>query len=156
MGRVEDPACLRCRAEHGTYIHTLWEFGHIQPYWHTIVGELNRILGANIEMDVKFLLLGIPTDIDLPRYGLLLANLGLVVAKRDIAKYWGAQRIPTLTEWKSSMDLYMAAEKVVYRARGCPRKFRKIWSPWLKYYKLDLDVEEEAHTLSHVRSGSGL
>lgn len=93
-------------------------------------------------MDPKCVLLGIHTDVDIPRYQLLLSNLGLVVAKRDIARYWGRPELPTLKEWQTGMDMYMGAEKTVYKARGCPRKFRKVWQPWLSYYNLEVEEEE--------------
>lgn len=127
----------------GTFVHTLWECAEIQIYWGRIVGEINNILEIQLEMEPKYLLLGISTEVDIPQQKLLLANLGLVVAKRDIARYWGVPQIPTLHEWRKCLDLYMVAERVTYKARGCPQKFKKIWAPWMKYYGLELDGEIE-------------
>lgn len=61
-----------------------------------------------------------------------------------MAKYWGASEQPPLQEWKKGMELYMSAEMVTYKAKGCPKMFRKIWGPWMKYYGVDLgDSERE-------------
>mgnify|MGYP002804626708 CR=1 FL=1 len=94
-------------------------------------------------MDPIYAVLGIPNDVDAPRHKLLLGNLGMIVAKRDIAKLWGATECPTIEEWKRGMDMYMAAEKVTYRSRGCPRKFLKIWGCWIRHYALDLSIDED-------------
>lgn len=123
MGRADTPECLRCHTECGIFIHTLWECSQIKTYWVKILRELNNILEAQLELEDRYILLGIPTDVDLPRHKLTLANLGLVVAKRDIARYWGVHQLPTLKEWRACLDLYMIAEKITYKARGCPRKF---------------------------------
>lgn len=69
--------------------HTFIRSGNAQRYWGTITTELEDILGDKIPMDPKFVLLGISTDVDLPRKKLILANLDLVVAKRDLTCKWG-------------------------------------------------------------------
>lgn len=130
-----------------------------------ILRELSEILGYQLQKDTKYVLLGIPSDIDLPRRSLVLCNLGLAVAKRDIAMRWGAAELPTLTEWRAGMDMYMGAERVTYKMRGCPKKFFKIWKSWLRYYGLELEddqdgstnpqgLQEELNTNDHVSVGA--
>ncbi|XP_078543633.1 uncharacterized protein LOC144828898 [Lissotriton helveticus] len=46
-------------------------------------------------------------------------------------------------EWRDGMDMYMAAERVTYKARGCPKKFRRIWGNWRKYYGFDVTVIDD-------------
>ena len=142
MGRAESASCLRCSHEEGTFIHTIWGCPRIQTYWNSIIGELSEVLDAVVPRDPAYVLLGIPNDVDLPRHQLIFCNLGLVVAKRDIARRWGAQECPTLDEWRVGMDMYMAAERTTYRARGCPRKFKKIWGSWLQHQGMDLPMDE--------------
>lgn len=49
--------------------------------------------------------------------------LGLVVAKRDVARRWGVTENPTVQEWTKGTDLYMAAERrTTYQSRGCPKQ----------------------------------
>ena len=109
-----------------------------------VLRELSRVLEVLIPKDPWFLLLGIPNDIDIPRCKLLFCSLGLVVAKRDIAKHSGAPETPTLEVWKIGMDMYMAAERVTYKARGCPLKIFRIWGNWMQYYGLDFAQMVEA------------
>lgn len=47
---------------------------------------------------------------DVPRAKLLLNNLGLVVAKQELARHWRAPKVPNIAEWKKDMDLFMAEE----------------------------------------------
>ena len=137
MGRSSSPNCLSCLQTEGTFIHTIWGCPSIQTYWGTIIAELCAVLEATVPMEPSYVLLGIPNDVDLPRHQLLFCNLGLVVAKRDVARHWGAAETPTLAEWRAGMDMYMAAEKITCKARGCPRKFSRIWGCWMQYYGID-------------------
>ena len=100
MGRATSPNCLRCGYEESTFMHTIWSCPKIQKYWELIRGELNLILDISIPMDPPYILLGIANDVDAPRPKLLFSNLGLIVAKRDIARLWGAGESPSLEEWK--------------------------------------------------------
>ena len=142
MGRADSAECLRCILGEGSFIHTIWRCPKIQTYWSLIVGELNTVLEFTVPMEPAYILLGIPNDVDLPRHKLTFCNLGLMVAKRDIARRWGAKECPTLEEWRVGMDMYMAAEKTTYRARGCPQKFPKIWGSWLQHQGIDFLLAE--------------
>ena len=83
------------------------------------------------------MILGIANDIDLPHNKLVFCNLGLIVAKRDIARRWGVAEPPSLENWRLGMDMYMASERVIFKSRRCPRKFFKIWGDWLRFYDLE-------------------
>ena len=118
-------------------MHTIWGCPRIQTYWGLIIGELNAVLDFRIPLEPAYVLLGIPNDVDLPRHRLIFCNLGLMIAKRDIARHWGAKECPTLSEWRTGMDMYMAAERTTYGARGCPWKFLKIWGSWIQHHSID-------------------
>ena len=77
----------------------------IQTYYSSVVQELSKVLEVAIPLDPRCILLGIPTDIDLPRRGLLFANLALMVAERDVAGRWGSPECPTIDEWHRGMDM---------------------------------------------------
>ncbi|KAJ1124774.1 hypothetical protein NDU88_003223 [Pleurodeles waltl] len=99
LGKAQYPECLRCRTRIGDFIHTIWGCPVIQDYWTKIVGGLQGVLMEQILLDPKFILLGIPNDVDLPRARLLFCNLGLVVAKRDITRLWGSEVGPEVELW---------------------------------------------------------
>ena len=103
-----------------------------------------------IPMDPQYVVLGIPNDLDIQRYKFLFSNLGLVVAKRDIARLSGSKGCPTLEEWRRGMGLYMAAEKVTYKSQGCLRKFTNVWEYWIDYYDL-VQVGTAPHSLGWVK-----
>lgn len=65
---------------------THWACPEIQTYWETIIGTLGSILGTTLPIEPKFAIMGIPSEVDIARKQLIFAALGLVVAKRDVAR----------------------------------------------------------------------
>ena len=74
--------------------------------------------------------MGIWEPTDLTSYQKIFVNFGCMIAKRDIAQKWGSGTMPRLRDWKAGMDKCMVLEKEIYKGRGCPRKFEKIWGGW--------------------------
>lgn len=137
VGKATDPTCLRCRHSKGDFYHIIWDCPVIQIFWRHILDELSTIVETPLPLDPKLVLLGIAIDVDLGRPLLIFILLALVVAKRDVARAWGNATPPKLVEWQRGMDLYMAAERVTYKARGCPKTFRRIWGNWRRHHGLD-------------------
>ena len=57
-------------------------------------------------------------------------TLGLMIAKRNIARAWGAALPPNIQDWQRDLDWCMSTERVIYEGRGCLRKWSKIWGKW--------------------------
>lgn len=55
------------------------------------------------------------------------------MAKRNVANSWGAPTLPATHEWEKDMDWYHQAKRVVYKSRGCPKKWEKVWRGWSAY-----------------------
>ena len=64
-----------------------------------------------------------------------------MIAKRDSAQRWGDERVPTLRNWEAGMNKSMAMERVIYKGRGCPRKFDKIWGSWAEIEDQEIPAE---------------
>ena len=45
--------------------------------------------------------------------------LVLIVAKRDVARWWKDANPPSVAEWRKGFDLCMIFDKSIYVARGC-------------------------------------
>lgn len=67
------------------------------------------------------------------KYTTFWLRIAAIVAKRNIAKKWGANRPPDIRELEEDLDWCSGDEKVTYKARGCPNKGDKIWGPWRTY-----------------------
>lgn len=59
--------------------------------------------------------------------------LGYLLVKRAVAILWGSPKRPLTIGWVAEMDKCMIAEKEVYKARGCPKKWNKKWGGWNVY-----------------------
>ncbi|KAJ1161865.1 hypothetical protein NDU88_002345 [Pleurodeles waltl] len=76
MGREQHPNCIRCQGHIGTFLHTIWGCPVIQEYWLKIVGELQGVVSECITLDPKFILLGIPNDVDVTQAKLIFFIFG--------------------------------------------------------------------------------
>ena len=114
----------------GTLIHTLWHCPKIMEFLEIVTDRLKEAVGVNFEGPLKTALLGIWDPRDLTRHQKILVNMGFMIAKRDSAQKWGSVMTPTFPEWEAGMDKCMALEKEIYKGRGCPKKFEKIWGGW--------------------------
>ena len=130
MGRNTSTLCRRRCEATGTFYHVLWECPAVSFYWSRVVECTTKVTGQTVDIDPKICLLNIWGVTDLSRSDRLWATLGYSVAKRNIARLWGAENPPLFKEWQRDMDWCMLAEKVTYKIRGCPRKWSKIWDKW--------------------------
>ena len=92
--------------------------------------RLKEAVGVQFEGPLKTAILGVWEPSDLTRHQKTLVNIGFMNAKRDIAQKWGSEVTPRLVEWEADMDKCMTLEREIYKGRGCPRKFEKIWGGW--------------------------
>ena len=100
---------------------------------------LENVLEIQVPRDPRCVLLHCSDKLDGNRYRRALLWLGLVVAKRDIARAWKAINSPSVEVWRQGLDHCMSLERPVYIARRCPNKFYKIWTTWADYRNIRLD-----------------
>lgn len=133
MGVSGSSNCRRGCGEVATFIHIIWECSIIQSYWQEIHCVFREVLEADIQPEARRCLLNVWEPTDLSVHVKSWVMLALMIAKRNIAQKWGAAQPPTLEKWKQGLDWAMFAEKSVYSARGCPKKWTKVWEPWNNY-----------------------
>lgn len=132
-GLIASPACCRCDAEEGTFIHTVWLCQRILRFWRGVFLCLSEVLGWELPCTPQLALLHVMVEVGGNIYKRHLLLLGLTLAKRDIARRWRAPLAPLLVQWKAGMDFCMGLELPIFQARGCPRKHHKIWKRWADY-----------------------
>lgn len=133
MGRGETGLCKRNCGEPSTFLHIIWECPLIQKYWKKVHIIMKDVWGVRLRLEVKRCILNVWEPTDLTAKGKTWATLGQMIAKRNIARLWGADTLPTIRSWKADLDWCMLHEKSVYIARGCPQKWIAIWSNWNEY-----------------------
>lgn len=99
----------------------------MQTFWESVVACMNDVCGSDLPLSAKWCLLNVWDATDLVRIEQIWMSLGGIIAKSYIARLWGAGSAPFLRDWKRNMDWCMVEEKVVYRSRGCSRKWERVW-----------------------------
>lgn len=138
-GLIASSDCLRCGVAEGTWLHTIWLYEKINRFGRAVLAFRVEVLGWELPYDPKFALLHVMTDIGGNIYKRHLLLLGLVLAKRDIARHWKAPMPPPLTAWKNGLNFNMGLELPIFKARWCPRKHKKIWQRWADCRGLELE-----------------
>lgn len=133
MGMSGGNECRRRCGDIATFFHILWKCGKIQTYWQEIHRTMREVLEIDIRLEARRCLLNIWEPTDLTSHTKTWVTLALMIAKRNIAQKWGAEQPPTLDQWKLDLDWSMFREKSIYKARGCPGKWSKIWENWNVY-----------------------
>ena len=86
MGRTDIALCRRDCGMTGSFFHVIWECPKIQGYWDTIRDCLNEVLEFEEPKSVKLYLLNVWDATNLNRAGKIWYTLGLMIAKRNIAR----------------------------------------------------------------------
>lgn len=105
----------------------VWRCSVVTCYWESITRELSEVLGWEVLSNPVHVLLGVTEGLDGSRAEKHFLNTALMVAKRDIAVHWLSPTTPTLAHWCRGVDWCAAQERPLYEARGCPKKFHKMW-----------------------------
>lgn len=141
-GLIASPLCTRCEREDGTFLHTVWLCHSLAKFWQGVFLCLSEVLGWELPYTPQLALLHVMVEVGGNIYKRHLLQLGLALAKRDIAREWRAPLAPSLVKWKAGMDFCMGLEQPIFQARGCPRKHYKIWRRWADYRGLWIEPPE--------------
>lgn len=125
--------CARGCGERGSLFHILWACPKIQTYWEGLSRVKAEVVGEPVLTEPRWHILGVTGEITWPQWAKTWLALAGGVAKRNIARAWGAGDAPSVESWKRDMDWCHSAEQSVYQRWGCPRKWEKIWGAWAKY-----------------------
>lgn len=133
MGYSASEYCVRGCGDVGTFFHILWDCPKIQDYWQRISEIMSEVVGLGVRKETRWHILGVTGDITWPKRCKTWLALASVIAKRNIARLWGANAAPTMKDWEKDLDRCQRAEQVVYQSRGCPQKWKQIWASWRAY-----------------------
>lgn len=127
----QNPNCPKCSNNPCSFFHLLWQCPEIQSYWAQIIKFLHDHMGSPVQLDPRPCLLGLFPDTITDRSLLTFLSESLFGARKLIAKYWLRTDSPTLQIWFREVNASLPYKKVMYRHRGCPAKYHKIWNRWL-------------------------
>lgn len=123
----QNPNCPRCSSNPCTFFHLLWLCPEIQSYWIQIIKFLHDHMGSLIQLDPKLCLLGLLPDTIKDRSIITLLSELIFYARKLVAKHWMCTDSPTIQAWIREVNASLPYKKVMYKHRGCPNKYHKLW-----------------------------
>lgn len=130
-GLRESAACERCSADPADFFHLAWQCPGIHKFWELIFQELERITDTVLAMDPLPVLLGYSKL--LPPAIRRLVDMGLLIAKRQIALHWKKGPTPTITQWVHDMP-YCSTQTETFSELLPPSSWPKnLWGLYTTY-----------------------
>lgn len=126
----QDPLCPRCAGHPCTFYHLIWAYPAIQNYWAQIIQFLHDHMGSPLQLDPKTCLMGLLPDVTINQFLATFLYETLFSAWKLLAKCW-MRNTPTIHAWIGEINSTLPYKKVIYRHRGCPAKYHKVWDRWL-------------------------
>lgn len=111
--------------------HIFWDCPEIHIFWREVTDCLTEVLSAPVPFIPRVCLIGLVEEVMPSLAHRTLLNIGLFYGKKAILLKWKNTAAPTLSFWKGLVNSVIPLYKATYRLRGCPKKFSKVWQPWL-------------------------
>lgn len=126
-----DGRCWRCILSPADAKHIFWDCPKISNFWREVTDCLTEVFHTQIPLTPRVCLIGLVEEVVPSLAHRTLLNIGLFYGKKAILLKWKKSAAPTLSFWKALVNLVIPLYKATYRIRGCPKKFTKVWQPWL-------------------------
>lgn len=130
MGRISSPACIRCPQTRSDFWHMVWDCPVIQTFWSEVVQLLSDVLSVPIPLTPEVCLFGILDEEVWSHHTRVFLRETLFLARKAIALRWMGDRRPSLSQWRNLVNLVIPLNSIIYKHRGCPSKFDKVWGLW--------------------------
>ena len=105
-----DAACLRCSHVDAVMLHMMWACPALTQYWVSVFSHLSLCTGRKLPQTWETGLLGIQRRDKKHRATTRFIDLGLLLAKRLITKYWKANTAPLIPAWIKSITTWAQAK----------------------------------------------
>lgn len=137
MGLTQDRKCWKCHKDFGTFLHTIWDFPMVLPFWKVVLknieGWLKRALPAPPQLCLLMDKALMPPG--LTKAELRLTVTGFIVAAQLILRNWKSPCKPNLVEWFKLMSETAAFEKMIARVNNVICKTSQVWDVFLDYIR---------------------
>lgn len=131
LKKLPDPLCLRCGAAEGTFFHLMWECAPIRQFWSEVTAFIGSVANIPNICNPLRCLLGYIDDEGLSKNTQSFLGTVLFYAKKTITMHWKSHSTPTIKFWLTLINQAIPLYKLTFEARGCPKKFFKMWNSWV-------------------------
>ena len=137
MGLIQNNLCWKCKAQAGTFLHSMWECSLVSPFWKEVIEKLGEWLGKALPESPQLCLMGdrsrLTPGISRAEFGLALT--GFITAARIILRHWKSQIRPEFTEWVKLMTDNASYELMIARLNDNKGKFYQVWGQFLNHIR---------------------
>lgn len=127
LDRLPSAACSRCSWAEGYLYHMVWECPQVRVFWSQVTTFISLITQIPNICNPLICLFGYIDDESLFKNSQLFLRLDLFYATKSMTMHWKSPNSPTIAFWLTVVNQTLPLYKLTYEARGCPRKFHKIW-----------------------------
>lgn len=130
LKKLPSAMCSRCSIMEATFFHLMWECTEIRRFWSGVTAFISSLTQLPNICNPLRCLLGYVDDESISQNKQTFLRIVLFYAKKSITIYWKSQSPPTIAFWLNMVNQAIPLYKLTYEARGCPKKFHKIWGLW--------------------------
>lgn len=134
------PMCSKCKVNTGTFTHCFWTCPKLQAYWSDILGEMEKILKMELELDPVSFLLGLPSSRIINAHQKKLFNILTFCARKNILLCWISDKAPGLFGWRKLIMEYIPLDFLTCMVHSKTNSFHKTWQPFLQYVDVNLSA----------------
>lgn len=140
-GLRQSAECERCHEPVADFMHLAWYCPGVLQYWVYIFTAINTILDLQLTPDPALALLGYSRG--LPVAVRRLTDMGMLIARRVVARCWMRGPLPTAKRWANDM-LYCCTQSELYSDLLPPMSQPKnFWGLYLTHFKAG-DTNDDA------------
>ena len=141
--------CPRCQELGASFYHMVWKCTVIAGYWSLVLQHLNMVLNRGLQPSPRVCLLGIYRRPKKKKVGNRFLDLGLAVAKKEIARNWKSVHAPKLETWKLEVERWARAEEeALTREEASGMRRQRLSDSWRTVLGAFIDPESGATTTS--------
>ena len=131
MGLISSAFCPRCDSTEADYLHMFWSCPGVTAYWRELFSFFGDTLHFPVPLTPEAGLLGVLNDSVPTTHARTLLRIILFYARKLILLQWKSASAPDIQMLYRMVNKVLPIFKCIYKGRACPKKFGKIWQPWL-------------------------
>lgn len=131
MSLGRDIACTRCNTIAADFFHMFWACSGLSSFWKKLFAFFYNALLLPIPHTPEVGLLGVLKDHVPCTHVRTLLHILLFFAHKTILLYWKDVGPLSSCVFFHIVNGVLPKFKLIYKSRACPKKFTKIWQPWL-------------------------